>query len=318
MRERERERDAQKILLIASLSESSAVWENLSPVIWRTSHALPWKTFDTLPYTLKTTGIVVKNQKYYRKAVLSHSDVPSTKQAIWVTIEHCSSTDDDPKHRHCPTGVKSHCFYQRAIAKGEPPSSHKENLPIYLKGGCSYQVPVWALDRWWSLVWMPTCQNAERQWVATQRYLDQIVLNMCSSTSSVSTSAWVWPSQTSTWDHVAPGSSSTPLVSRKGKQRLSRASEGISHMWGWQRKVSSDTAKRRRTIICNAMAAEQQRLETEKGGPQYVPGMCQVTRHCNLWSSGLCWAQTVSSFHIFWSKFNFFPQIKSFLDHINL
>ncbi|KAK3800667.1 hypothetical protein RRG08_003074 [Elysia crispata] len=70
-------------------------------------------------------------QKHYRKAVLSHSDVPSMKQAILATVKHCSSKDDDPKHSHCPTGVKSHCFYQRAIAKGEPPSSHKENLSTY-------------------------------------------------------------------------------------------------------------------------------------------------------------------------------------------
>ena len=40
---------------------------------------------------------------------------------------HFSSSDEHPKHVHCPIGEKSWCFWQRAIATSNDPGSHKEH-----------------------------------------------------------------------------------------------------------------------------------------------------------------------------------------------
>lgn len=44
---------------------------------------------------------------------------------IIATFYHCTSTDENPRHDHCPPGEKSWCFYCRAEAKGKIPASHK-------------------------------------------------------------------------------------------------------------------------------------------------------------------------------------------------
>ena len=62
---------------------------------------------------------MTRQQKYYRKAVLSHSDVPSMRLAIWATIEHCSSTDDDLKHSHC------HSIREPSQKVSHPPAINK-------------------------------------------------------------------------------------------------------------------------------------------------------------------------------------------------
>ena len=38
------------------------------------------------------------------------------------------STDDKPHHHKCPPGKKSWCFYNKIIALGEVPGSHKDNV----------------------------------------------------------------------------------------------------------------------------------------------------------------------------------------------
>lgn len=43
---------------------------------------------------------------------------------IMSSFEHCSSTDDNPKHHLCPKSTDSWCFYQKALALGQEPSSH--------------------------------------------------------------------------------------------------------------------------------------------------------------------------------------------------
>ena len=212
-------------------------------------------------------------QKYYRKAVLSHSDVPSMKQAIWATIEHCSSTDNDPRHSHCPTGIKSHCFYQRAIAKGEPPSSHKENLSTYLNDkvvaaikplyerltdgdllrGCLLGKTQNVNESLHSVIWTKCPKHLfirkERFDIGVSLAVAEFNMGSCGTRLSIDTIG------------LSQGKTATELGKRTDITRVRLAE-----------KASSDTAKRRRTIIRNAMAAEEQRLESEEGGPQYVPG----------------------------------------------
>ena len=44
---------------------------------------------------------------------------------IWTTFYHASSTDYNPHHHLCPTGTRSWCFYNHALAFGKDPPSHK-------------------------------------------------------------------------------------------------------------------------------------------------------------------------------------------------
>ena len=48
--------------------------------------------------------------------------------AVWATLLHCMSTDEDPHHTHFPEGLTSWCFYQRALGRDEEPGQHEENI----------------------------------------------------------------------------------------------------------------------------------------------------------------------------------------------
>ena len=79
-----------------------------------------------------TKDKIIKIQNYYGRAIKDNaSDVPLMKKRIFAILYHLSSTDEMPKHVHCPPGEKLWCFWQRALAKGESPSKHKdhETLP---------------------------------------------------------------------------------------------------------------------------------------------------------------------------------------------
>ena len=49
------------------------------------------------------------------------------KSAVWASLWHSMSTDEEPHHRQCPEGPDSRCFYQKALARGEEPPSHKDH-----------------------------------------------------------------------------------------------------------------------------------------------------------------------------------------------
>ena len=50
------------------------------------------------------------------------------KNAIFATIYHCASTDENPQHQKCPKGKDSWCFYQSAKAKNLTPGLHSKNV----------------------------------------------------------------------------------------------------------------------------------------------------------------------------------------------
>lgn len=57
-----------------------------------------------VPGSLKGTTIG-KLTQYYRNAVTSNLEDPKKmKTAIFATIDHCRSTDTEPRHEKCPTG----------------------------------------------------------------------------------------------------------------------------------------------------------------------------------------------------------------------
>ena len=71
---------------------------------------------------------ITKIQNYYGRAIKDNAnDVEVMKKRIFAILFHLSSSNDHPKHTHCPPGAKSWCFWQRALAQGETPESHKEH-----------------------------------------------------------------------------------------------------------------------------------------------------------------------------------------------
>ena len=75
-----------------------------------------------------TQAKIKRIQNYYGKAIKDHShDVKICRKRIKAILFHLSSTDDCPKHTHCPEGANSWCFWQRAKASGDVPGAHKEH-----------------------------------------------------------------------------------------------------------------------------------------------------------------------------------------------
>ena len=71
---------------------------------------------------------ITKVQNYYGRAIKDNAnDVELMKKRIFAILFHLSSSNEHPKHIHCPPGAKSWCFWQRAVAQGEVPGSHKEH-----------------------------------------------------------------------------------------------------------------------------------------------------------------------------------------------
>ena len=76
-----------------------------------------------------TAAAITKLTKYYGNAIRSHpDDLDGMRTAVFATFLHALSTDDDPHHDRCPAGISSWCFYQRAVAKGERPGPHEDNV----------------------------------------------------------------------------------------------------------------------------------------------------------------------------------------------
>ena len=76
---------------------------------------------------------ILKIQNYYGKAIKDNAgNIELMKKRIFAILFHLTSDDDNPRHVHCPTGVDSWCFWNRAEAKGEAPEKHKEHttLPV--------------------------------------------------------------------------------------------------------------------------------------------------------------------------------------------
>ena len=73
--------------------------------------------------------MITKLTKYYGNAICSHpDDLEGMGTAVFAIFLHVLSTDDDPHHDPCPAGISSWCFYQRAVAKGERPGPHEDNV----------------------------------------------------------------------------------------------------------------------------------------------------------------------------------------------
>ena len=63
---------------------------------------------------------------YYTQAIRSNRTVEAMRKAIMASVHHGFSTDSEPCHEYCPTGEKSWCFYQQALARGQDPGPHEK------------------------------------------------------------------------------------------------------------------------------------------------------------------------------------------------
>ncbi len=78
-----------------------------------------------------TQAKILKIQNYYGRAIKDHADdVDLLKKRLMAILFHLSSTDENPKHHHCPSGENSWCFWQRALAKDVEPGSHKDHETV--------------------------------------------------------------------------------------------------------------------------------------------------------------------------------------------
>lgn len=85
-------------------------------------------------YGSLTLPVIKRITRYYRNSIIRNKgNVANMKKDIYAILKHCSSTDKNLKHTSCPTGSKSWCFYNRAIALKKKPVSHKSGLHTPLR-----------------------------------------------------------------------------------------------------------------------------------------------------------------------------------------
>ena len=84
---------------------------------------------------------VVHPQNYFHGAILSNLDrEENMRNAIWASLFHCTSTDEDPHHLLCSEGKESWCFFPRAEARGGP-GPHAQHCSTATQTSCHYPHP---------------------------------------------------------------------------------------------------------------------------------------------------------------------------------
>ena len=72
-------------------------------------------------------------QNYYRGAIINNIGSPTNmRKAVWATLYHCMSTNDDPHHDNCPDSVDSWCLYNRSISLDQPTPCHSTFIKTVL------------------------------------------------------------------------------------------------------------------------------------------------------------------------------------------
>ena len=79
----------------------------------------------------KLTGKLIDElSRYYGLAIRRNSEsIVAMKDAIWATIFHKLSTDENPQHHHCPVGEDSWCTWQKAKATNNL-DNYKHKQPL--------------------------------------------------------------------------------------------------------------------------------------------------------------------------------------------
>ena len=72
-------------------------------------------------------------QNYYRGAIINNiGNKDNMRKAVWASLMHCLSTDQDPQHNNCPMSSDTWCFFNKALTEDCVPPPHKENMKTFL------------------------------------------------------------------------------------------------------------------------------------------------------------------------------------------
>ena len=80
-----------------------------------------------------TDPMIVNMQNYYHGAIINNlGDVETTQRAIWVTLYHHASTDENPQHDYCPDAPDTWCKWKKKEAGDEEfkDFSHMKNKTV--------------------------------------------------------------------------------------------------------------------------------------------------------------------------------------------
>ncbi|XP_035825594.1 uncharacterized protein LOC118477666 [Aplysia californica] len=220
-----------------------------------------------------TQAKIGKLQKYYIRAVRSHSTVAEMKTAIWASFYHCSSTNTKPRHDDCPKGTQSWCFFQKARAKGLPHPDHDKHMSTFISEFVAeHMIPVYT------------------------RLTDDELLSRCTGgntqNANESVHSVIWARCPK---HVFVGRQRLEIAVGLGVGEFNQGARATHYFLqelgltigvntrkcGGQRdsirkrkaeKANESVAKRRRDIRRTAQLREEQRLIEAEGGEQYSAG----------------------------------------------
>eukprot|EP00795_Rhopilema_esculentum_P017497 gene17497-9115_t len=214
---------------------------------------------------------MLKIQNYYGRAIKNHAgDIPLLKKRIMAILLHLSSTDDLPKHAHCPPGSSSWCFWQRALAKEETPGKHSEHETLPTEVGKKL-VPIFQRLSDDSL--LKRCVRNKTQ--NPNESLHNIIWRLCPKTTFVGRKtletavmlAICQFTMGATFKvvlcqalNLTPGSTLELSAAKKDQERIKKA----------ELAVRTETKKRRRVLKYKKKTTEQKRTVQE--GEQYASG----------------------------------------------
>lgn len=237
-----------------------------------------WKskgvTLSGKKYGSLTEEKIVKLQNYYRCAITKNiPHVEKMKTAIFATLQHEMSTDNDPRHEKCPDGEDSWCFYRRAVAKREVPPSHKKYLGTALSMEIIQKImPVYqrlANDELLKRCLRGKTQNANES-------LHSIIWNKCGKDTFVgkqkictavaegvsefnqgcmTTANFKW-----SVFGVSPGENTTVICQKRDKRRIQQSVKRLQNAYKQARKQKK---------YCKT---KEQKKQKEKEGPTYGAG----------------------------------------------
>ena len=208
---------------------------------------------------------LTKIQNYYGRAIKDHADdLELLKRRIFAILFHLSSSDDNPKHHHCPPGQDSWCFWQRAVAKSVEPGPHKDHetvpaeigkrlVPIFMRLSkddllkrCSRKGTQNPNECLHNLIWRlcPKTQFAGRKTVETAALLSLCQFSMGASFKELLCQVL----------GIIPGKYFKEGVRQKNLKRISRADT-----------ASTDAVKKRRKHLKFKKTTQEQKTKNTEG-----------------------------------------------------
>ncbi|XP_070183427.1 uncharacterized protein [Littorina saxatilis] len=212
-------------------------------------------------------------QSYYRNTIMKNLGKPDKmKEAIWASFLHCSSTDDNPQHQQCPVGADSSCFFQKAVATGQEPPPHKDNVGTPLSADVARAVkPIY--DRMSDVGLMARIKHGRTQ--NANECVNGQIWARCPKTVHVGASR-VNAAVASAVSHFNQGCSH---LSHMMKQLGVTPAEGLKDYQVRQDRRRCDQAElaaqpeRKRSRKDKKRASKSRTVQQEREGQTYGPGM---------------------------------------------